>query len=113
MDFPAYDLTFHPGIFAWRILASDTANDNNLKAAISRELIFNPNKIFPMSSISRIIFLLSAEKTNRIDLQNARTEVPIWIEVRLLIMLRFIIFLLIVSYSLFLIFRGLKYEKIF
>lgn len=112
LNFPAYDLTFHPGIFAWRILASNTLDDQYLKAASSRELIFNPNKIFPMSSISRIIFLLSSEKTNRIDLQNARTEVPIWIEVWALSVLKFIICSSLIMYSIILIFCGIKFKKI-
>jgi hypothetical protein len=76
LNFPFFDVSFHPAVFAWRVEFSIFVRQEQMSAANSSDVVFKPEMILPMTSLSRIIFLLQSDNLQRADLINARCNLP-------------------------------------
>lgn len=105
LNFPFYDLSFQPAIFAWHIEYSILFDKKFILAAISRKMVLQPTQILPMTSLSRIIYLSNAELLNRKDLIEVKSEIPNWLRfpmkiLRILLIIIFFFYLLKIIHGL-------------
>ena len=55
-NFPMFDLSFHPGVFAWRVVIDKMTQKELIPASTSVGPILEIASIFPMTGVSRFIF---------------------------------------------------------
>ena len=66
---PHDDPAMHPAIFGWRVMAAKAQRQRMFQPTKALPVAFPPSDIFPMTGISRVIYLLNRPQARSTDSQ--------------------------------------------
>jgi hypothetical protein len=68
--YPLYDWTLHPAVFAWRVVIAKVSNETQLSIPGSKTVQIPLEAVYPMTAMSRLIYLLENNTTYNRDVVN-------------------------------------------
>ena len=78
-NLPMLDWSFHPGIFAWRVLIAKWNNETTMPAARSSGPALSPTAIAPMTGIARVILATNSSSPADSRLDHVRQLFAGWV----------------------------------
>lgn len=66
-SYPHYDPTFHPAVFAWKIVIAKLSHQKEIKASSETDLLLSTRSIYPSSAILRFAFSLDQDQNKMLE----------------------------------------------